>query len=391
MLYKQFQDKKLALLGMGNMRLPPKEVDGAQEIDWEKGREILDYAYRNGVNYFDTAFRYHGGESELFIGDALSGYPRESFYLASKFPGHMMKFENHKLGFQGYLSNFHCDAPADVFSEQLEKCKVDHFDFYLLHNLCESSFDFYTNEELGVVEYFKQMRAEGKITHLGFSTHGRADTIDAFLTKYEGVFEFVQIQLNYLDARLQDAMSKYKVIWEKHGLPVVVMEPVRGGRLINLPASSLEKMKAVHPEATTASWAFRYFQNLPGVHVVLSGMNTMDQIIENVALFSKEDPLTAEELATLDAVVDDMLELVPCTGCRYCTEDCPMGLDIPKLIAVYNEVKNGGGMPSFNLDASKESDDPSRCISCGACQNICPQSIDVPAVMHALAEILNRK
>jgi len=391
MLYKAFQDKQISLLGMGNMRLPTKEVDGANVIDWEKGKEIIDYAYKNGINYFDTAFRYHGGESELFIGDALSRYPRDTWYLASKFPGHMMKYEDHKLGFKGYLSNFHCDAPSDIFNEQLEKCKVDHFDFYLLHNVCESSFDFYTNEELGVVEYFKQMKAEGKITHLGFSSHGRAETIDAFLTKYEGVFEFVQIQLNYLDAKLQDALNKYKVIYEKHGIPVVVMEPVRGGRLINLPEASEKKLKAAAPEATNASWAFRYFQNLPGVLVVLSGMTAMEQIVENVELFSKEQPLSAAELALLDEIVDDMLKLVPCTGCRYCTEECPMGLDIPKLIALYNEEKNGGSMLAFNMDTGKEAEDPSRCVGCGACSGICPQNIDVPSIMQEFASILESK
>lgn len=391
MIYKQFKDKKLSLLGMGNMRLPTKEVDGNKVIDWEKGQQIIDYAYNHGINYFDTAFRYHGGESELFVGDALSKYPRDTWYLASKFPGHMMKFEDHKLGFKGYLSNFHCDTPADIFNEQLEKCRVDHFDFYLLHNLCESAYDFYTNEELGVVEYFKQMRDTGKITHLGFSAHGRADTIDKFLTKYEGVFEFVQIQLNYLDAKLQDAMSKYEVIWEKHNIPVIVMEPVRGGRLIDLPQHSMEQLKAVNSEASAASWAFRYFQNLPGVHVVLSGMTTMEQIMENVEIFSEEAPLCEEELAVLDKVVDDMLKLVPCTGCRYCTEECPMGLDIPKLIAIYNEVKNDGAMIAFNMDVSKDTENPAKCIGCGACSSICPQNIDIPAVMRDFAEILEKK
>lgn len=391
MIYRDFKDKKLSLLGMGNMRLPTKEENGADVIDWEKGREIIDYAYNHGINYFDTAFRYHGGESELFIGDALSHYPRDTWNLASKFPGHMMKFEDHKLGFKGYLSNFHCDAPADIFNEQLEKCKVDHFDFYLLHNVCESSYDFYTNEELNVVEYFKQMREAGKITHLGFSAHGRAETIDAFLTKYEGVFEFVQIQLNYLDAKLQDAMSKYKVIFEKHGVSVVVMEPVRGGRLINLPESSLNKLKAAAPDASAASWAFRYFQNLPGVMVVLSGMTQMEQIVENVEIFSNENPLTDDELNTLDEIVNDMLKLVPCTGCRYCTEECPMGIDIPKLIAIYNEEKNEGSMLAFNMDTEKDSENPARCVGCGACSGICPQNIDVPSIMRDFAEIIEKK
>ena len=383
MIKKPFKDKNLSLLGMGNMRLP---VTAEGTIDKEKAFAIIDYAYNHGINYYDTAFRYHGGESELFVGEALSKYPRDTWYVASKFPGHMMKYEDGKLGFQGYLSDFHCDSPAEVFEEQLEKCRVDHFDFYLLHNMAESSFDFYTNEDLGLVAYLQQMQKEGKITHLGFSSHGSPETIDAFLTKYSGVFEFVQIQFNYLDAKLQDAMKKYEIIYEKHGLAVIVMEPVRGGRLADLPPSTVAKLKAVNPTATPASWAFRYFHNLPGVQVVLSGMTTLEQMIENVEIFSTLQPLTPEETAVLDEVVEGMMNDIPCTACRYCAEECPQNLDIPKLIALYNKTRNNSTPPGFKMKAESDAEDPTRCIGCGVCSGVCPQNINVPEIMEELAK-----
>ncbi len=196
MLYKPFKDLKLSTLGMGNMRLPVGE-DG--KIDREKAQAIIDRAYENGVNYFDTAYRYHGGESEDFIGKVLKKYPRDTWYLASKMPGHMMNYKDGKLGFQGYLAGEEVKSIASIFEEQLEKCGVDYFDFCLLHNVCESSFDFYTNEELGVVRYLLEQKKAGNIRHLGFSTHGRAEAIREFLDHYPDTFEFVQIQLHYLD------------------------------------------------------------------------------------------------------------------------------------------------------------------------------------------------
>lgn len=384
MIYKAFKDLELSMLGLGNMRLPTVGEKGP--IDREKAKEIIEKAYHSGINYFDTAYRYHGGESESFVGEVLSQFPRDTWYLASKMPGHMMYYKDGKLGFQGYLSDFKCDSIADIFEEQLKKCRVDYFDFYLLHNVCESSYEFYTNEELGVVNYLLEQKAKGKIRHLGFSAHGRAETIDSFIENFDkDTFEFVQIQLNYLDWALQDAKSKYDVI-TKHGLPVVVMEPVRGGRLVNLSDENEKLLRAARPDESNAAWAFRFLQALPNVQVVLSGMTTLEQLNENLVTFSEMKAVTADEQKTLDAVVDSMLNLVPCTGCRYCTEECPMGLNIPKLIAIYNEINNGGAMLRFNLDVQKDDENPSRCISCGACSRICPQSINIPDIMQKLTE-----
>lgn len=391
MYYKTMAGEKVSVLGMGNMRLPTIGGDPKAAIDYDKAKEIIDYAYSHGINYYDTAYRYHAGESELFIGKALAEYPRESYFLASKLPGHMMeKKAGGKIGFTGLLAGNPDTTIPELFERQLEKCQVEYFDFYLLHNLCESSYDFYTDPELDVVNYLIEQKKAGKIRHLAFSSHGRTDTIDKFLAKYEGVFDFVQIQLNYLDWKLQDAKGKYDVI-TKHGASVVVMEPVRGGRLVTLPDAGEKLLKAAKPEDSNAKWAFRFLQALPGVSVVLSGMTTMEQIVENVETFAEPNPVNAEEQAILQKVADMMLDLVPCTGCAYCTDGCPKNINIPKLISIYNEEKNGGSMFRFNKAADEEGLDPAECIGCGGCAALCPQSIDIPDVMAKLAEILAAK
>ncbi len=388
MYYKDISGVTVSALGMGNMRLPTTDGTPNAPIDRVKAQEIIDYAYSHGITYYDTAYRYHGGESEYFIGEALSKYPRDTWYLASKFPGHMMEYKgNGVLGFTSMLAG-HPDSTVDaVFNEQLAKCKVDYFDFYLLHNVNEKSVAMYNNEEVGIIPYLVKQKEAGKIRHLGFSSHGTAETIDAFLTKYEGLFEFVQIQLNYLDWKLQDAKAKYEVI-AKHGLKVVVMEGVRGGRLAAIPEAEMKKLQAVRPDDSAAKWALRWLQALPEVSVVLSGMTTLDQIVENTATFDKPDPVTEAEAELLSGVADSMLSLVPCTACRYCTEGCPMGLEIPKIIAAYNGVKNGDNMAKYKEDDADESMRPSRCIGCGSCMGICPQNINIPEIMSTFAGML---
>ncbi|MBR2832150.1 MAG: aldo/keto reductase [Oscillospiraceae bacterium] len=387
MYYREIAGVKVSALGMGNMRLPTLEGQD-NKIVYDKAQEIIDYAMSHGINYYDTAYRYHGGESERFIGQALKKYPRDSFLLASKFPGHMMvKKENGVVGFTSGLAGWPDNTVAGVFAEQLEKCQVDYFDFYLLHNVSENSLGIYDDPELQVVEFVKRMKAEGKVRHLGFSSHASsAATIDDFLTRHEGVFDFVQIQLNYLDWTLQDARGKYEAI-TKHGVKVVVMEGVRGGRLAKLPEEQMAKLRALRPEDSAARWALRWLQGLPEAAVVLSGMTTLEQIKENVETFAAPDPLDEEEKALLAEVADIMLDLVPCTGCRYCTEGCPVGLEIPKIIAAYNGVKNGDFMSIYDPDKVPDMD-PRRCVGCGACSRICPQGIEVPAIMDKLPEML---
>lgn len=388
MIYKPFKELSLSTLGMGNMRLPT--INGQREaIDEAKAREIIEYAYAHGVNYFDTAYRYHGGASETFVGKVLKQYPRDTWYLASKMPGHMMQARDGKIVPVGYLAGETIRSIADIFEEQLEKCSVDYFDFYLLHNVCETSFSFYTDHDIRVVEYLLEQKKAGRIRHLGFSAHGRAETIERFLSTFD-CFEFVQLQLNYMDWVLQDAKRKYEVVTSR-GIPVIVMEPVRGGRLASLSPAANEILKKIRPQDSIVSWAFRFLQSLDNVLVVLSGMTAMEQVRENVALQSKSDPLSGAEYDLLFKAIADMLRLVPCTACRYCCEGCPQGLDIPKLISLYNEASNeASGTMLFTLGAMKKEELPSACIGCGACAQLCPQGIDVPGVMKRYAQLLNK-
>ena len=388
MYYRELAGEKVSALGMGNMRLPT--FDGVEKnVDREKAQEIIDYAMSHGINYYDTAYRYHGGESERFIGQALKKYPRDSFLLASKFPGHMMvKKGDGVVGFTSGLAGWPDNTVEGVFAEQLQKCQVEWFDFYLLHNVNENSLAIYDDPELREVDFVKRMKTEGKVRHLGFSTHASsAATIDDFLTRHEGVFDFVQIQLNYLDWTLQDAKGKYEVI-TKHGLKVVVMEGVRGGRLAQLPEEQMDRLRALRPEDSAARWALRWLQGLPEVAVVLSGMTTLDQIRENVETFAAPEPLNKEEKGLLTDVAETMMDLVPCTGCRYCTEGCPTELEIPKIIAAYNAVKNDDFMARYDPDRADAAMDPRRCVGCGACTGICPQGIAVPDIMGRFAEML---
>ena len=391
MYYSDISGVKVSALGMGNMRLPKVEGQG-EKIDWEKAQAIIDYAMSHGITYYDTAYRYHGGESERFIGEALKKYPRDSFCLASKFPGHMMeKKGNGVMGFTSLLAGHPDSTVEGVFNEQLEKCQVDYFDFYLLHNVNEKSVDFYNDPEIRVVDYLLEQKALGRIRHLGFSTHATsAETIDAFLARYPGVFEFVQIQLNYLDWKLQDARSKVEAI-AKHGLKIVVMEGVRGGRLASLPQAQMDRLQAVRKDDSAARWALRWLQSIPEVAVVLSGMSTLEQIVENVETFEKPNPVNAEEKALLMEAADSMLSWVPCTACRYCTEGCPMELEIPRIIAAYNGVRNGDHMARYNPGEAGAPMDPRRCVGCGACASICPQNIAIPDIMKEFAGMLEAR
>ena len=390
MYYNELNGLKVSALGLGNMRLPKVEGQG-EKIDREKAQEIVDYAMSHGITYFDTAYRYHGGESELFMGEAMKKYPRGSYLLASKFPGHMMeKKENGMMGFTSLLAG-HPDTTVDaLFHEQLRKCQTDYFDFYLLHNVSEKSLVFYNDPEIGIVDYLLEQKRQGKIRHLGFSSHAvSAETIDDFLKRYEGVFEFVQIQLNYMDWKIQNAKAKVEVI-ARHGLKIVVMEGVRGGRLANLPAPQMEKLQAVRPADSAARWALRWLQGIPEVAVVLSGMSTLDQIVENVETFREPNPVSPAEKELLQEVAESMLSWVPCTACRYCTEGCPMELDIPRMIAAYNGLKNGDHMAGYQPDEAQPSIDPRRCIGCGSCASICPQNIRIPEILQELAQMLTK-
>ena len=366
MLYNDFQGKKLPRLGFGAMRLPEK--DGA--VDVEAVRDMVSYAMEHGVNYFDTAWPYHGGQSERVMGEVLSAYPRESYYLADKYPGHQIMADMN---------------PARIFEEQLRRCKTEYFDFYLLHNVYEKSIETYLDPELGVLEYFREQKRLGRIKHLGFSTHARLETMERFLDICGEDMEFCQIQLNYLDWTLQGAKEKYEML-TKRGIPVWVMEPVRGGKLA---AFTDDRLTALRPDASTASWGFRFLQKLPNVKVILSGMTTMEHVTDNVRTFTEDMPLSEAEVELLLQIAEGMKNAIPCTGCRYCCEGCPMGLDIPTMMSICSDIRfapvvNSVMMLQFAPDDKK----PSACIACGKCTKICPQGIDIPAVMKELSERL---
>ena len=396
---------------MGNMRLPKIEGKG-EAIDEGKAREIVEGAHASGINYFDTAYRYHAGESERFTGRVLSQFPRDSFYLATKLPGHMMVYENGKYSFTGLLAAAPSRTPAEVFEEQLERCRVDYFDFYLLHNISETSYGFYTNEDIGVIDYLLEQKKKGRIRHLGFSAHGRAETIEKFLLwsesrfprerggghtsgggDHKGCFEIAQIQLNYLDWILQNAKRKYEVLTE-HGIPVVVMEPCRGGKLASFDEKTNAMFKEARPNDSAASWAFRYAKSLPNVQVTLSGMNSPEQLKDNLKTFSDPTALTEKENAVIQEVIAVLANVIPCTGCGYCSAECPQKLDIPKLISIYNEVNNGNasiwGVLGFTLKAMAKTELPASCVDCGNCKKVCPQNINVPDIMKKLAEAIEK-
>ena len=372
MYYNDFKELKLSALGFGAMRMPVIEGGTAANVDEEKVAEMIDYAIKNGVNYFDTAYPYHDGRSEIVIGKILSKYPRESYYLADKFPGHEV------------LDSY---DPEAIFEEQLKKCGVDYFDFYLLHNVNNSSIKRYFDENLGIPEYFIEQKKLGRIKHLGISCHGDLDCINSFFDRYPDDFEFCQIQLNYLDWTLQDAEAKYE-LFEKRGIPVWVMEPCRGGKLANLPENIGEKLKQMNPDASFASWAFRFLQGKDNVKMILSGMGDLDQMKDNCATFEKRDPLTEQEESAVFEVASKLLDSVPCTGCRYCCKGCPMEINIPWLIALYNDTRFSQSINvSMNLKGIDEDKMPSACIGCGQCAAICPQGIDVPSLMIEMDKV----
>ena len=320
MIYSKFGEKQLSLLGFGAMRLPVKE-DGT--VDKEQVKTMVRHAMDHGVNYFDTAWPYHDGQSETVMGEVLSEYDRDSYYLATKYPGHQIS--------ETY-------DPAALFEAQLEKCGVDYFDFYLLHNVYEKSMDVYLDPQWGILDYFKEQKRLGRIKHLGFSTHAQMDCLKEFLDACGEDMEFCQIQLNYLDWTLQDAKAKYDLLTEK-GIPVWVMEPVRGGKLAKLDEANEQTLKALRPDEKIPAWAFRFLQGLPNVKMILSGMSDQTQMEDNVNTFADSKPLTQEETEVLLKIAESMKDSIPCTACRYCCKGCPMGLDIPMLIGIYNEIR----------------------------------------------------
>lgn len=375
MVYRNFQDIKLSGLGLGMMRLPV--VDGNDAVVDEKAaEEMVDYAYNHGINYFDTAWGYHNGQSELVAGKCLSKYPRDTYYLATKFPG----YDNSNFG-----------KTEEIFEKQLEKCQTEYFDFYLFHNVYEGNIDNYLDEQYQTYEYLMEQKRNGRIKHLGFSAHGSREVIERFLKAYGKDMEFCQLQLNYMDWHFQKCDEKVELL-KSYGIPVWVMEPLRGGRLAKASDSMTALMNEMRPDETIPAWAFRFLQTIPEVTMVLSGMSNMEQLQQNIGTYKEDRPLTEEEMKKLIAQIDMESKQagLPCTACHYCTSHCPKQLEIPEIIALFNEhkVTGGGFIAPMAVASMPEEKRPSACIGCRSCEKVCPQQIKISEAMKEFSGMI---
>ena len=376
MIYRAFQDMQLSNLGMGAMRLPVLDGDDTR-IDEAAVFRMVDAAMAAGVNYYDTAWGYHGGQSEGVMGRALARYPRGAYCLADKFPGYD-------------LANF--GKVEEIFEEQLRRCGVDHFDFYLFHNVCELNIEQYLDDgKYGTYSFLIEQKRRGRIRHLGFSAHGSAEVIRRFLAAYGSDMEFCQLQLNWLDWEFQGGKEKADLL-AGHGIPIWVMEPLRGGRLAKLSEPDAARLTALRPDESVPGFAFRFLQGIPGVTVILSGMSDETQMAENLRTFEIDAPLSAAESAVLMEMAADMTKrtALPCTACRYCTSHCPQALNIPWLLELYNEhVFTGGGfLAPMALASLPEDKKPSACLGCRSCEQVCPQQIKISEAMADFCEKL---
>jgi len=358
-------DMTMPLLGFGLMRLPQK--DG--KVDYATSEKMVAMAMAAGCNYFDTAYMYLRGESEKFVGDVLSKYPRDKYFLTSKMPIAMMNSE------------------ADnerIFKEQLARTKAGYFDFYFLHWLNETHWK--KAQAFKTLDFIKKMKAEGKVRKIGFSFHGSPEVLEKIAKAYP--WELVQIQLNYLDWELCRSGDQYEVL-TKLGIPVAIMEPLKGGTLVNLTPTAKKVFTDANPNVSIASWGLRYAASLPNVQVVLSGMSAIEHMSDNIKTFSPLVPLSDDERKTIAQALAAYRKAgaIPCTACRYCSP-CPFGVNIPRNLAFLNQLKTG--LSSFQArniyDAMKTSERAASCVGCGACKQKCPQKIDIPTHMKELAE-----
>ena len=365
-------NNKVSLLGFGCMRLPTK--GSYTDIDEEKVFEMVDYAMQHGVNYYDTATPYHGGESERVLGKALAKYPRESYYIADK------------------LSTWMVNSEAEMeqfFNTQLQKCRTGYFDYYLLHALTASKLQ--KIRELKCYEFLFKKKQEGKIRNLGFSFHDGPEALQQIVAEHD--WDFAQIQLNYLDWTLQDAKTQYEILARKN-IPVIIMEPLRGGALVTLCDEAVKILKRAEPDASTASWALRFAASQPAVLTVLSGMSEMAHLVDNVKTMTPFTPLTKTEYDTLDLALAAYRKSspVPCTACKYCMP-CPAGVDIPTNIGIYNDYLLHGkrtGQLFMNYKSLEADARAENCVDCGKCEKACPQHIGIPKIMQEITAIVEK-
>ncbi len=347
---------KPSLLGFGCMRFP---LDENNEIDEEIAGQMLDKAINEGVNYIDTAYPYHNGTSEPFVGKVIKKYPRSQIYLASKLPI--------------WLAKKKADVKA-LFEEQLKRLQVDYIDFYLIHALDKEKWQ--KTLELDVIPFLTEMKQAGKIRYLGFSFHDDYEVFQNILLYHD--WDFCQIQLNYMDTQIQAGLKGYQLA-DKLDIPLIVMEPIKGGRLVNLPQDLKERLIDYEPSNSIASWALRWVASLPNVKVVLSGMSSMKQVLDNLETFRQFTPLNEEEQQLIDETAQALHARVKngCTGCGYCMP-CPFGVDIPANFRIWNEAamfeQQEAGEKQYAALSSKAAQ---FCQKCGKCEAVCPQHIAV--------------
>lgn len=385
--------EKVSLLGYGCMRWPMKKgEDGKDHIDQEAVNEMVDYAYRNGVNYYDTSPAYLQGQSEEAVGIALSRYPRKSYYIATKLSN---------------FNNFSREAGLKMYRDSQKALRTDYFDYYLLHAIGTSGFEGFEERYInnGLLDFLLEEREAGRIRNLGFSFHGRKEVFDQFMALHEKYhWDFVQIEMNYVDwehAKVPENVNADYLYEElaKRNIPATIMEPLLGGRLAKLPDAIAERMKEREPQMSIASWAFRFCGSYPNILTVLSGMSSMDPLIENVETFSHFKPLNDEEKAFLMEMANLMEDYptVPCNACSYCMP-CPYGIDIPTIFRHYNDHVNSGEIAQsceqdhfqrlkrrylVSYDRAVETvRQADHCIGCGQCRPKCPQSIDIPRALR---------
>lgn len=363
--------EEISLLGFGCMRLPTVDGDDSK-IDFEKAQQAIDTAYKSGVNYFDTAYGYHGGESENFVGKAIcSKYPRDTFFLADKMPPWFIKKDG---------------DVEKIFEQQLKKCRTPYFDFYLEHALNKENYE--KLEEYKTYEFLSKMKSEGKIRYLGFSFHGDIPTLKRILSEHE--WDFVQIQYNYIDCKIGESQEQYDII-KAHGIPCIIMEPVRGGALADLSDEANSILKNAKPQSSIASWAIRFAASQPNVMVVLSGMSNMEQVEDNIKTMSNFESVFGEDEKTIEKAAEEFKNYfqVPCTKCHYCVKNCPMEIHIPEMLHVFSEYKLDKKKINYydNYLDTEEGHRASRCIECGMCESFCPQNINIIEIFKKMKEL----
>lgn len=364
---RRFKDVEVSLLGLGTMRLPcetEQKRESNPNIDYEKAQKLVDLAYKNGVNYYDTAYMYHCGKSEKFIGLALKKYPRNTYFIADKLPIWM------------------CDTKEDmqrIFANQLERTGMEYFDFYLLHSLDKENFE--KCEKFGAYNFIKQKQKEGKIKYIGFSFHGTVDDLRHIVSAHD--WDFAQIQMNYLDWKNQNAKAQYQTL-EDANIPTIVMEPVRGGKLALVNNEIKDMFKSKKPNMSVASWAMGFVASHKNIITILSGMNSEEQMLDNLSTLTDFKAFGDDEYSICfkAASILNKSEVIGCTGCDYC-QPCPKGIKISSFFSLYNSVVSG----DVNIQQGREVYDsfavnPTACAWCNKCKNHCPQSISVPDVLE---------